>query len=44
MIERLIESPIPMPSGFVVMKGSNSLFAISATTPGPESATEIWTV
>jgi hypothetical protein len=30
-----------MPSGLVVTKGSKIVFATSAATPGPESATEI---
>jgi hypothetical protein len=44
MMERRIESLIPIPSGFVVVKGSNSLSATSAIIPGPESASEICTV
>src|SRR6516225_6608895 len=42
-IEWLIESPIPMPSGLVVTKGSKIVSITSSAIPGPESATEIST-
>ena len=41
MIERQIESPMPMPLGFVVKKASNKR---SMVFPGPESSTAISTV
>src|SRR5208282_1454555 len=36
---RLIDRPTPMPCGFDVTNGWNSLAAISSDTPGPVSAT-----
>ena len=39
MIERQIESPIPMPLDLVVKKASNSRFAFSAEIPTPQSVT-----
>ena len=43
MIERQIESPMPMPLGFVVKKASNKRSMISGAIPGPESSTAIST-
>ena len=40
-IERQIESPMPMPLGFVVKKASNKRSVISGAIPGPESSTAI---
>src|SRR5580693_4017737 len=40
-IERLIESPIPVPSGFVVKNASKILLAWSEGSPAPLSLTEI---
>jgi hypothetical protein len=37
MIERLIESPVPTPSAFVVKNGSKTRSARSGSIPGPES-------
>src|ERR1700722_19177352 len=39
MIDRQIESPMPMPSGFVVKKGSKMRCAIAGSSPGPVSPT-----
>src|ERR1700692_1084465 len=39
MIERQIESPIPMPPDLVVKKGLNSRSTFSAAIPTPQSAT-----
>src|SRR5690606_35411621 len=36
-----IESPTPMPPGFVVMKGLKSCWATSSASPGPVSETSI---
>src|SRR5580693_2661329 len=41
MIDRLIESPIPVPSGFVVKNASKILLAWSEGSPAPLSLTEI---
>jgi hypothetical protein len=38
-IERLIESPIPIPEGFVVKNGSNILGMCYGRMPTPESST-----
>src|SRR5215813_7704873 len=43
IIARLIESPMPMPSGLVVTNGSKAVSVTSTATPGPVSATEIST-
>jgi hypothetical protein len=39
IIERQIDSPIPMPSGFVVKKVSNNRPTFSGSIPIPESST-----
>jgi hypothetical protein len=39
MIERQIDSPMPMPSGFVVKKALNSRAECSGSIPMPESST-----
>ena len=44
MIERLIDSPMPLPCGFVVKKASNFRPAFSAGKPTPVSLTDIFTL
>src|ERR1043165_9065714 len=39
IIVRLIASPIPMPSGFVVKNASNTLSSLAGSSPSPESLT-----
>src|SRR5260221_2203378 len=42
-IDRQIDSPMPMPLGFVVKKGSKRRSMVSGASPGPESSTAIST-
>jgi hypothetical protein len=44
MIERQIDSPMPMPLSFVVKKASNKWSMVSGANPGPESSMAISTI